>query len=236
MSAAFSATARVLDAVCPPGRTGMTEESQTRRLLTPMTLRLLSTTARSSAWVPSLQVPTRALAVCTVCLAYCLSWSSEVTWGPGNSSGPAYLRRAGCRMMPRAFLRASTMTSRSFVSEKKGVSILGFARGSDEVATTFPRFDTGLAQMVWMVNPLGWFGVGRYSSAIVDMPSGVMDLVARKRIWTSGSSFREDWEEDLKKPPWSQPGDVRGPRPAKSHLTRATGFVSVVPGIRSFVE
>mmetsp|Transcript_967 Transcript_967/g.2770 ORF Transcript_967/g.2770 Transcript_967/m.2770 type:complete len:223 (-) Transcript_967:661-1329(-) len=70
------------------------------------------------------------------------------------------------------------------------------------------------------------------------MPSGVIDFVARKRNWMFGGvfSFLFSEEDDVTKPPWSQPGEVKGPLPLTSHLKRATGFIIVVCGIRSCVE
>mmetsp|Transcript_23150 Transcript_23150/g.91849 ORF Transcript_23150/g.91849 Transcript_23150/m.91849 type:complete len:283 (+) Transcript_23150:769-1617(+) len=141
-------------------------------------------------------------------------------------------------MRLRDTLSASTMVSRSASSVKKGVRMVGLTSGSAEASLTDPSFDLGRAQMAWIVKPSGWFRVADHDLAMVDMPSGVIDLVARKRSWTSGDddASPESVSARVRKPPWSQPGDVSGPFRAKSHLAAATGFVAVVPGMRSAVE
>mmetsp|Transcript_35594 Transcript_35594/g.94144 ORF Transcript_35594/g.94144 Transcript_35594/m.94144 type:complete len:218 (-) Transcript_35594:831-1484(-) len=71
------------------------------------------------------------------------------------------------------------------------------------------------------------------------MPSALIARAARNRICRSGLCKAPCGDDAAaagvrKKPPWSQPVEVRGPRPWRAQSSRGPGCGSAVPATRSF--
>mmetsp|Transcript_71201 Transcript_71201/g.230493 ORF Transcript_71201/g.230493 Transcript_71201/m.230493 type:complete len:262 (+) Transcript_71201:1031-1816(+) len=87
--------------------------------------------------------------------------------------------------------------------------------------------------MDWKEKPSGWFAVF-LNVAKVPMPSAVMARAARKRNCRSGDSEPSAAAAVRRKPPWSQPVEVSGPEPVRSHWSMGLGCGRLVPLMRSF--